>query len=459
MSIDIERSIPLGFWTLPSVQDALDRQDVGTLLDLIIKQGNSSQHILAEILDMRQPQISGYIRGLHSPKTDTVNKIADRLGFPFLVRQRLLPSLPDEIPQVQIPGILAMADRIGQTHDTSTLATWHETVEHGDPADAWTELAQAISAQPPARLQAVERLLIRTSGFFYLATKLPARHLRDALAYHVDNMRWLLDAATCQDTRTKLTAAIGEATYLAACCHADLGHPDGALTKLKVTKMAADQADDPAMAAVELDARSRFQAFFGNHQKALSLAAHGLRAAQAANSPGTLAYMHLRTAEEHMALGHIPQAIGAWKEAESRYAETDVDADRNWTRLLLAPDCFTSVKAVISSVSGRTEEATSIAENVAAALGDAHGQNDAVALINASLALATVGKLTTAAQVGRAALEAVRASGAVGCLHRAQIVANLIRDRGRLTSLSRAYIEDVDTTQRYLDTVYLAQAV
>ena len=154
----------------------------------------------------------------------------------------------------------------------------------------------------------------------------------------------------------------------------------------------------------------------------------------------------------------MTQAITAWRQAESSYAATDLQADRDWTRLWLTPDCFDSVRAVIYAATGRGDDGAVIAQALTARLAGALGKSDAVSLINAALALAAAGKFTTAANAGRQALQAVRAAEATGCMPRASVVAEMIRDRGRLTSSSRAYIEDVEATQRHLDSLQMARA-
>lgn len=461
MSADTGMSIPPGFWGLPSVQHVLDHRDVGVLLSMVIQESGMSQHALADLLGMPQPQISGYIRGVHKPTMDTVKRLADRLAMPPQARQRLGLSLTavDTAPAVRISEILDLAEHIGRTHDITGLDTWREATIDGGTDDMWAHVSQVMSVQPPARLRGLERLRARTGGFFYAAAKLPARLVIETLTYHVNDIALLLDSIPDASVRRRLASDLGEATYLAACCHIDLGDQNGALSRLEMTSETARQSDDAALAAVALDGRSHLQVLRGDHQEALSLVAEGLEAAMAARSPGTLAYLHTRAAIEQLALGRSAQAVRSWAQAESCYAETDLTADRGWVRVWLVPDTFESLRAFLYSCTGRAEEAASVAEGVAARLSGARGKSDAVALVNAAFALATAGKLTRASRVGRQALEAVRASEAAGCMPRAQVVADMIRNRGRLTSSSRAYIGDVEATRRHLDALRLAPAI
>jgi hypothetical protein len=57
--------------------------------------------------------------------------------------------------------------------------------------------------------------------------------------------------------------------------------------------------------------------------------------------------------KEHVAPGETGMAIRAWEQAEASYARTDLQADRDWIRLWLTPDCFHSVRAVIYASTGR----------------------------------------------------------------------------------------------------------
>ena len=317
MSVDRVPSIPPGFWNLPPVRDALDRRDVGAVLGLVTDHCGMSQHALADMLEMPQPQLWAYIHGKHKPTMDTVTRIADQLAIPPRPRQRLgvTRTAGATAPKVRLSQILHLAEHIGRTNDASGLDAWREAAKAGQSDDAWTHLAQAISVQPPAQLRGPERVQVRTRGFFYAAAKLPARLVIEALTYHVDHIGLLLDTIPDPGIRRDLTLISGEASYLVACCDIDLGDPAGALSGLKVASEAARQAGDPALTAITLDGHSHFRAFTGDHHGALALVTQGLGAAATAGSPGTLAYMQLRVAEEHVALGQTSQAChlpGAW---------------------------------------------------------------------------------------------------------------------------------------------------
>jgi hypothetical protein len=235
--------------------------------------------------------------------------------------------------------------------------------------------------------------------------------------------------------------------YLAACCDVDLGDLAQALDRLDVISAAAKAAADPPLAAIALDGQSHFHVFRGHHERALDLVKQGLHACAPADSPGTVAFMHMRVAEEHLVLGHRVQAVEAWAAAEDRYAVTDLESDRNWLRLWFTRDCFDSVRSVIFASTGRDSDAAEAAERVVTRVDGARGKTDAVALFNAAIALGALGKFGQAAEAGRYGLQATRASEARGCLPRAESLAKLLAPRRSQDPVIRKYLDEFNTTR------------
>lgn len=275
-----------------------------------------------------------------------------------------------------------------------------------------------MSVDAPPELHGADRMSVRTRGFFFAAAKLPARLVVEALTAHVNEIGLLLDAIPDPGVRRRLLALRGESSYLVACCDIDLGDPAGALSGLKATGEAALQADDQALTAITFDGHSYFRAFTGNHWQALGLVQTGLEASRASDSLGTLAYMQLRAAEEHAALGQTAKAVRAWGQAEKLYAGTDLDTDRDWNLLWLTPDCFDSVRALFCFSTGCADDAVPVARALTTRLGGSLGKSGAVALVNVALA-------------------------------------RMIRDRRKLATSARAFINDVESTQRQLDGLQL----
>jgi ATP/maltotriose-dependent transcriptional regulator MalT len=440
------------------VRDTLDRRDLGGLFALIVGHCDISQHALGTMTGMPQPQVWHYIHDRHKPTLDTIARVADRLAIPAQARRRLglsRDAAAPVVPKVRLSQILALAEQIGRTDDTSGLAAWRETARSGQLEDTWANLLQVISVEPPAELRAIERMSVRTRGFFLIAAKLPARLVIEALTAHVNEIGLLLDAVTDPVQRRELTSVSGEASYLAGCCDVDLGDLAGALARLETVGAAARAADDLAMKAIGLDGHSHFQAFQGDHERALGLVEQGLQECALSGSHGTIAHMWMRVAEERLALGHSTEAARAWDQAEASYADTDFWTDRNWIRLWLTPDCFASVRAVVYSATGRPDQAVTVAEEVVSDLAGALGKSDAVALINAALALAATGHLTRAADVGRQALAAVRTAETSAGMPRARVLERMLRKHPKPASSSRAFLEELETTQRHLDGLML----
>jgi transcriptional regulator with XRE-family HTH domain len=453
MPADKRRSIPPGFWDLPPVRDALDRQDLGYLLELVTGHCGMSQHAVAAMAGMPQPQLWGYIRHSHKPTLDTIARVADRLGVPPHARVRLglARAAGTAGPRVRLSQVLVLAEHIGRTDDISGLDAWREAARAGKPEDTWARLARVTHVDAPEELRAAERMSVRTRGFFLAAAKLPARLVIEALTYHVNDIGLLLDAIPDPGPRRELAKASGEASYLVACCDVDLGDLPGALSGLEVTAAIARETGDAALTAITLDGHSHFRAFTGDHREALALVGQGLDAAMTSGPPGTVTHMRLRAAEELINLGQTSRAVEMWEQAEASYAATDLSTDRNWIRLWLSPDCFDSVKAVIYASTGRTADAVPIARGIASRLAGALGKSDAVALINAALALATAGRPAEAAGTARQALQAARAAEATGCMPRAHAVGEMIRQHGKPASSVRRLIDELEATQRQLD--------
>lgn len=456
------RSIPPGFWGLPAVCDALSRRDLGDVLRLAGEQFGWSQYVMADMAHLTQPQVHGYInhKGKSGPTMNTIARAADGLGMPADVRRRfgLAPPVIAKHPQadgpkLRLPEIFNLAEHIGQTGDTSGLVTWRATARAVAPGTPWARLTEVMSVETPAELPGPKRVVDRTRGFFLAATKLPARLLVETLSAHVMVISLLLESVRVPGERRDLTIASGETSYLIACCDVDLGDPGSALNGLEVTGEAAREADDAALAAITLDGHSHFRAFEGDRRKALDLVKQGLVKATASDSPGTLAHMQLRAAEAHAGLGHAVQAAKVWEQAESSFASTDLETDRVWTRLWLTPDCFASVRAFIYASTGREKEAVPVALGIVSRLsGDgALGKVDAVALVNAAIALALAGEFSAAARAGQQALVAIRDAEVRGTMPRARRVAQMIRDHGKLNRVHKAFLDDVEATQRQLD--------
>jgi tetratricopeptide (TPR) repeat protein len=293
-------------------------------------------------------------------------------------------------------------------------------------------------------------MAIRTHGFDLVAAKLPARLVIRALTAHVRDIALLLDAIGDAQQRRNLTVTGGESSYLAACCDVDLGNLAGALDLLDTVDAAARNAADPVLAAMASDGQSHYQAFQGHHHRALELIEQARTSCPPGVSPGTIAYLWLRTAEEHATLGHVVKAAKAWQQSEEHYERTDLDADRNWVRMWLSRDCFESVRAVIYSATGRQKKAAESAERVATRLARRNGKTDAIALINAALAQARIGLFNAAAATGLHALHATRASEASGCLPRAQEVAAILADQANPRAQVSAFFRDLDHTKQQL---------
>lgn len=447
--------LPADFWARPEVTSALARRDIGVLLDLTLKQARLSQQKLGMLTGLSQTQISHYISGEHKPGLDVIRRIADGVNMPAAARASLglaaadldVQDRPGEVP---LHRILDLAEYIGRTGDTSQIATWRELTSHGRSTEPWDRLGDVITAHSSAEMTAPERIPVRTRGFYLVTAKLPARLVTRALTRHAHEITLLLDAVDKPEQRRQLIVTGGESAYLAACCNVDLGDYCGAMRQLDTMEAAAGEVGDPPLAAMALDGQSHFQAAQRHHARALDLIGQALDACPADMSPGTIAYLWLRIAEEHVYLRQMSKAARAWQQAEDQYKLTDLAADRNWTGMWVSRDCWESVRAVIYSATGRPKDSAEAAERVAFRLAAADGKTDAVALVNAALAQANVGLVKEAARTGAQALNAIRAAETSVCLARLSIVADIVGSHTDRSPKIGEFLRDFTRTQQAL---------
>ncbi len=448
--------VPADFWGRPEVSDALAQRDIGALLSMVLAASGLSQHAFAARTGVTQTQVSQYVNGQRKPTLDLIARLADGLAMPPDARSHLRLSVPGGsahdtgLPPVKLHRVLALAEHIGRTGDAGSIEGWREATRPRSSTEPWEQLARVIGKHSPPEEPPATTMAIRTSGFYLVAAKLPAQHVIRALTAHVRDIIMLLDAVGDEQQRRELTITGGESSYLAACCDVDLGNLAGALDLLDTVAAAARKAADLVLAAMAADGQSHYQAFQGHHHRALELIEQARASCPPNDSPGTIAYLWLRTAEEQACLGHLSKAARAWEESEEHYERTDLDSDRNWVRLWLSRDCFESVRAVICSATGQQKKAAENAERVATRLARRDGKTDAIALINAALAQARIGLFNAAAATGLCALRATRAAEASGCLPRAQEVAALLASQAGRGAKVTVFLRDLDRTKKQL---------
>jgi transcriptional regulator with XRE-family HTH domain len=454
MPASVQPPIPGDYWDRPVIGGMFDRLDLGALMYAITQDFGLTQRALGEMAGFSQTQVSQYIKGAHKPTLEIWTRFVTRMGVPPSACRRLGLSAPDgasghPLSEVKLHKILRLAEYIGRTGNTSDLATWRALTGPSSLTEPWEHLARIIGEEPHGPV--LDQMAARTRGFYLVAAKLPAQLVIRALTAEVRDIELLLGAwQEDGERRRALTAIGGETSYLAACCDVDLGQVPGALDLLDTTAAAAKKAGDPALAAMALDGQSHFEAFRGRPRRALELVEQARSACPAEASTGTAAYLWLRTAEAHAALGEISQAARAWDRAEELYAGTNLAADRNWLQLWLGRDCFESVRAVIFAAIRRPKEAAVWADRVATRLAGQDGKTDAVALLNAALAQVRIGLGVPAAVTGTYALHAMRAAEASGCLPRARELAALIAQCPSRSPKTGAFLRDLEQTEQRL---------
>jgi tetratricopeptide (TPR) repeat protein len=130
---------------------------------------------------------------------------------------------------------------------------------------------------------------------------------------------------------------------------------------------AAEEARDPAIAACALAYRSYIPSAKGANGRARVLLTDALKILPRNASPGTLAWIAARHAEESAHLGDSAQALTSWDRAEEAYSVADTDDDRVWTRFL-DQGRFDSYRLSTLAKMGRLDEAQEVASTLLAGL-------------------------------------------------------------------------------------------
>jgi tetratricopeptide (TPR) repeat protein len=445
-----EVALPDGFWERPETDRTLARRDIAALLTLILEETGLSQRALGVVTGFSQTQMSLYITRSRRPHLENIAKLADALAMPCGARQRLglSPAVPGQAPpaEVKIYRILALAEYIGRTGDTSQLDAWQLLAASGTSADPWAQLSDLIEEPGPRATSAAEYLANVTRGFYLVIGRLPAKVVVRALTRHVQDVGRLLGDTADPAKRRELKVIAGEASYLAACCSVDLTDYAAAMRQLETMAKAASEAGDLPLAAMALDGQSHFQAAKGEHIRALHLVEQARESVSPEASPGTAVYLWLRTAEQHMYCRQRDQAAAAWAHAEALYPDVDLTTDRYWVRLWLSRDCFDSVRALLYAYTGRPDEARDTAERVAGRIARPEGKTDAIVLSNVALALTQIRQFKQAASAGTGALTAMRAAETTTCVGRLGCAAATLRKHAADVPQVQAFLRDFEAT-------------
>jgi transcriptional regulator with XRE-family HTH domain len=448
--------LPAGFWEEPQVRDALDRRDIGALLSRILEASGVTQHKLAGAIGCSQTQISLWVNNRHKPSLGVTQRIITALEAPATARVRLgLAADPGTLEspssEVKLYRVINLAELVGRTGDTSQLKLWRQVAASGNKTAPWERLVKVIAEDERRPGSITQRMVDCTRGFYILSAHLPVRLVNKALTRHARDIGLLLEGRTNgPQQRRELMVIAGETSYLAACCNVDLGDESGAMRQLDLMEIAAREADDRPLGAMALEGRSHFFGSRQQHRRALSCIEKAREMCAPEDSPGTAAYLWLRTAEVHVQLRQLSEAKAAWARADELYPDVRLDTDRNWVTLWAGPVSWESVRATIYAAVGRVHDAAEAADRVATALTGSEGKIDAIALVNAAHAQVICGLFSAGAATGLAALRAIRTSECAAALPRLGIVARVLDEHKDKTRGAKAFLNDYRQTCRQM---------
>ncbi len=446
--------------------EACKRRDAGAMI-AILNDNNVTQGQIAARTGLAQSTLSNYKRGVNTAQfAATFEKLADGLDMPPRLRQAL--GLSGDAPAGSRPAADAVAGVPADTFDLQLLAeaigrNGRRVKRRDMPALAaqlgataalaqngvWERLAYPL-AHPGATDEAtVREMEARTAGFHQLEEIVTAPALLRGLTAHLREVSTLLNGSA-NDPKNELCRRLlvvaGESTVLAGWAASDMRESAAARNFYDTAMRVADQAGDPAIASCALAYRSYIPSTRGANGRARVLLTEALQNISETTSPGTVAWISGRHAEESAQLGDQTQALASWGRAEEAFAIADPDEDRVWTRFL-DQNRFDSYRIATYSRIGRLEEAQEVAAVVLSRL-TRPDKKKAVIIFEdiaaAYLARGSVNEGSPAAQTGLAVL---RETGFAMWLPRFAAIARGLQRWQRQPQV-RAYLEEFAMTKR-----------
>jgi hypothetical protein len=226
----------------------------------------------------------------------------------------------------------------------------------------------------------------------------------------------------------------------------DMGDSVAARNFYDTAAQAAKAANDPEITACALAYRSYPPGAKGANGRARVLLAEALEILPAHSSPGTLAWISARHAEESAKLGDSTQALTSWRRAEEAYSVTDTEEDRVWTHFL-DPDRFDSYRIATLARTGRLEEAQEVAANVLRRMNQPNTKQAVILFEDIASAHIARGAVNEAAKLAKNGLAALRENEYGIWLPRYESITNALRQYQRQPAV-RAYLEEFAMTKQ-----------
>jgi transcriptional regulator with XRE-family HTH domain len=445
--------------------EACKRRDAGAIVRILGAHG-ITQGQINMMTGIAQSTLSKYKTGGHQAEfASTFEKIADGLGMPQQLRQALGltgESTPDKAMSNGVAGVPAdtfdlirLAEVIGRNgtnvkrREMLSLAAALGGAAAVAQSEVWERLAYALTNQTTMNDAIVREMEARSAGFHRLEEIVSAPQLFKGLAVQLREVSTLLGGTTNDpgdELRKRLLIVAGETSVLAGWTASDIGDSATARNFYDTATKAAEEAKDPAIIACALAYRSYMPSAKGANGRARVLLTQALELLPRTASPGTLAWIAARHAEESAQLGDRAQALSSWGQAEEAYSVTDTEEDRVWTRFL-DQNRFDSYHIATLSKIGQLEEAQEAADALLARL--THPDRKKAAIIFGDMATAYLarGAVNDTAKLAKSGLLVLRETEFAMWLPRYEAIAQALRQQSRQPTV-RAYLEELTMTKR-----------
>jgi transcriptional regulator with XRE-family HTH domain len=317
--------------------EACKRCDAGAIVRILGLHGITQGQVSA-MTGIAQSTLSKYKTGGHQAEfASTFEKIAGGLGMPLRLRQALgltgdnspvrhngatngVAAVPtDTFDLVQLAEVVGRNGIDVKRREMLSLAAalgGSAAIAHGE---VWERLAHALTNQTGTSDTVVREMEARSAGLHRLEEVVSAPQLLKGLTVQLREVSTLLGgtAADSKDQqRRRLLVVAGESSVLAGWAASDTGDSAAARQFYDVAARAAEEAKDPEIIACALAYRSYIPSAKGSNGRARVLIAEALKMLPRKPSPGTLAWIAARHAEESAYLGESAQALASWERAE-----------------------------------------------------------------------------------------------------------------------------------------------
>ena len=446
--------------------EACKRRDAGAIVRILGAHG-ITQGQIGMMTGLAQSTLSNYKRGIHQAEFASVfEKIADGLDMPQRLRQALglmgesSPSRPggttgaarvpaDTFDLIQLAEVIGRNGTDVKRREMLSLAAALGGSAALAQSEVWERLTYALTNSTSMNDAVVREMEARSAGFHRLEEIVPAPQLLKGLTVQLREVTTLLSGTTSNpkdQLRKRLLVVAGESSVLTGWTASVTGDSVTARNFYDTAVTAAQEAKDPEITACALAYRSYLPSIKGANGRARVLLADALKVLPKNCSPGTLAWIAARHAEESAQLGDSVQALSSWNRAEEAYGIADIEDDRVWTRFL-DQNRFDSCRIMTLVNIGRLDEAQEVANTVLARL--EHPDRKKAVYIFEDLAMAHLarGSILESAKLARNGLAIMREVEFSMRLPRYEIIAQALRNQNRQPAI-RAFLEEFAMTKR-----------